>query len=181
MGKKYDHIPESVQTFIQQQHMFFVSTAAADGTINLSPKGGDSFLIQDQSTFLWLNYTGSGNETAAHLLELPRMTIMFCSFTGAPLIVRLYGTARCIHVGDKEWDEKLSLFPTPDGARQVVEMNVEIVHTSCGFGVPLYDYQGDRSQMPQWIAKKGPDGIAAYQQKENSVSLDGKTTGLPPL
>jgi hypothetical protein len=128
---------------------------------------------------VWLNGTGSGNETAAHLLDHPRMTVMFCSFDAKPLILRLYGTARAVHAGDAEWDDLLALFPPMQGARNIFVLDIDLVQTSCGFGVPLMEFQDDRTILAQWAAKKGDDGVRAYQQEKNRVSIDGFPTGLP--
>jgi hypothetical protein len=178
MGKKYPEINEKHQSFIKQQKMYFVATAPTEGRINLSPKGIDSLQVMSENRVVWLNLTGSGNETAAHLLEDNRMTIMFCAFEGDPKILRLYGHARAIHQRDSEWEELLALFPETNGARQLIDMQVELVHTSCGFGVPLYDFVGQREDLTRWIDKKGPEGIADYWQDRNAESLDGKPTGI---
>lgn len=179
MGTQYDHITEPLQGFVQRQHMFFVGTAAPDGRVNVSPKGLDSLRIVGPNRVLWLNGTGSGNETAAHLLQNPRITLMFCSFEKKPLILRFYGTARAVHAGDAEWPELLSLFPTMRGARNVFDVAVDLVQTSCGFGVPLYEFTGQRILMDSWAANKGDDGIADYQRTRNARSIDGFPTGLP--
>jgi hypothetical protein len=178
MGKKYPEINEQHRDFIQKQQMYFVATAPKTGRINLSPKGIDSLRILDDNRVVWLNLTGSGNETAAHLLEDDRMTIMFCAFEGDPKILRLYGQAKTVHQRDADWQELLDLFPETEGARQIIDMQVDLVHTSCGFGVPLYDYVGQREELTRWIAKKGPDGITQYWEDRNVESLDGKPTGI---
>jgi hypothetical protein len=178
MGKKYSEINEQHQAFIKRQQMYFVATVPKDGRINLSPKGIDSLRILDNNRVVWLNLTGSGNETAAHLLEDDRMTVMFCAFEGDPKILRLYGHARSIHHRDGAWGELIALFPESNGARQIIDMQVDLVHTSCGFGVPLYDFVGQRQDLTNWIAKKGPEGIAQYWEDRNAESLDGKPTGL---
>lgn len=178
MGKTYPEISEKHQEFILAQQMFFVATAPKGGHLNLSPKGLDTLQIINNNRVLWLNYTGSSNETAAHLLEDDRMTIMFCAFEGDPKIMRLYGRARAIHPRDDDWDELLNHFPDTAGTRQLFEMDVKLVHTSCGFGVPLYDYAGQRSILTDWIEKKGDDGIAQYWEDKNSRSLNGKPTGI---
>ena len=178
MGQQFSEISERLRTFIEAQHVYFVGTAARDGRVNISPKGLDSLRVLGPDRVVWLNGTGSGNETAAHLLDVPRMTIMFCSFDAKPLILRLYGTARMVQPPDAEWDEVVSLFPPLDGARQVFVIDVDSCQTSCGFGVPLYDHVGQRDLMPQWAANKGPDGIAKYQRDKNRRSLDGFDTDL---
>jgi len=174
MGEKYLEIPERQIEFIGKQRMFFVGTATADGKINISPKGMDSLRILSPNRVLWLNVTGSGNETAAHLQSSDRMTIMFCAFEGAPLILRLYGQAKMILPSDAAWPELYGLFEPLPGARQIFDLNIDLVHTSCGFGVPLYDFVGDRSQLNAWAESKGEDGIASYWQEKNTVSLDGE-------
>ena len=179
MGQQFSEISERLRTFIEAQHVFFVGTAARDGRVNISPKGLDSLRVLRPNRVAWLNGTGSGNETAAHLLDVPRMTIMFCSFDAKPLILRLYGTARAVHAGDAEWAELLALFPPMQGSRNIFVLDVDLVQTSCGFGVPFMDFQADRETMAQWAAKKGDDGVTAYQQEKNRVSIDGFPTGLP--
>lgn len=125
---------------------------------------------------MWLNVTGSGNETAAHVQQNPRMTIMFAAFEGAATILRLYGSAKAIHRNDLEWDELLSLFNPIPGARQVFDLTVDLVQTSCGMAVPLFDYVEEREQLKNWANKKGEEGIKAYWEKRNQVSLDGRRT-----
>ncbi|MBK7820500.1 MAG: pyridoxamine 5'-phosphate oxidase family protein [Tessaracoccus sp.] len=179
MGQQFSEISERLRSFIEAQHVFFVGTAARDGRVNISPKGLDSLRVLTPTRVAWLNGTGSGNETAAHLLDHPRMTLMFCSVDAKPLILRLYGTGRAVHAGDSDWDDLLGLFPPMQGARNIFVLDIDLVQTSCGFGVPLMAFQGDRQTMAQWAAKKGDDGIVAYQQEKNRVSLDGLPTGLP--
>ena len=178
MGKKYPEINEKQQAFIEEQKIFFVATAPNGGRINLSPKDTASLRVLNKNRVLWLNLTGSGNETAAHLLEDNRMTIMFCAFEGDPKILRLYGQARSIHPRDDKWNELLSHFSNTAGARQLIEMDVDLVHTSCGFGVPLFDFAGEREDLSNWIEKKGEAGIAQYWEDRNNASLDGKPTGI---
>lgn len=171
-----NEISVPLQEFICQQKVFFVGTARSEGTINISPKGMDSFRIINANQIVWMNLTGSGNETAAHLLGNPRMTIMFCAFEGNPLILRLYGTAQIHHVQDQGFQQYSELFPPMLGARQIIDMKVELVQTSCGFGVPLMDYKEERKLLNSWAEKK-PD-IEAYWQEKNTVSLDGFETGM---
>jgi hypothetical protein len=178
MGKQYEHISDTLQDFIKAQKIYFVATAARDGRVNVSPKGMDTFRILDKNKVAWLNLTGSGNETAAHLLDTNRMTIMFCDVVDRPMILRLYGTAEVIHTEDVTWIEKAAHFPGLPGARQIFEMTVDLVQTSCGFGVPLFDYQGDRDNLTQWATNKGDEGVRAYWQEKNVKSLDGKPTGM---
>ncbi|HLT84473.1 MAG TPA: pyridoxamine 5'-phosphate oxidase family protein [Phototrophicaceae bacterium] len=179
MARQYDAITDRLRSFIEEQQMYFVATAAREGRVNVSPKGLDSLRVLGPNRVVWLNGTGSGNETAAHLLDSPRMTLMFCAFEGKPLILRLYGTARAVHAGDAEWDELLALFPPLEGARNVFDLDVDLVQTSCGFGVPLFEYVEQRPLMGSWATSRGPEGVRAYQQQKNRVSLDGLPTGLP--
>lgn len=179
MGKLYDAITPELEAFIARQHLFFVATAAPTGRINLSPKGLDAFRVLGPNRVAWLNGTGSGNETAAHLGVDDRMTIMFCAVEGKPWILRLYGTARAVQPGDPDWDDLVGLFPPLLGARQVFDVHVDSCQTSCGFGVPLFDYVGQRDLMLSSAEKKGPDGIARYQREHNAVSLDGLDGRLP--
>ncbi|RDH92273.1 MAG: pyridoxamine 5'-phosphate oxidase family protein [endosymbiont of Seepiophila jonesi] len=178
MGKRYDSINDKLVDFIIRQQIFFVATAAVDGRINLSPKGMDSLRVVSPNQVVWLNLTGSGNETAAHLLESDRMTLMFCAFDADPKILRLYGQAAVHHEGSAEWDAHIGRFPGLPGARQIVVMDVDLAQTSCGFGVPLFEFQGDRDTLKEWANNKGEEGIREYWLKRNSVSLDGKPTGM---
>ena len=179
MAKFYDTITDELVQFIGRQHLFFVATAAADGHVNVSPKGLDAFRVLGPNRVAWLNGTGSGNETAAHLAALNRLTLLFCSFEDKPWILRLYGTARTVQPGDPDFDELAALFPPLLGARQVFDVSVESCMTACGFGVPLFDYVGQRDLMPQWARRKGPEGLRAYQRAHNAVSIDGLDAHLP--
>jgi len=174
MGKRYSEISDQVRSFIEAQKIFFVATAAAEGKVNVSPKGMDSLRVLGPNRVVWLNYTGSGNETAAHVADSPRMTLMFCSFDSEPMILRLYGSAREIQTTDDEWRALHTLFSPLPGARQIFDMQVEMVQTSCGFAVPFYEYRGEREMLTEWAEKKGEAGIEKYWQENNSQSLDGK-------
>ncbi len=179
MAKFYERIEPKLKAFIEQQHLFFVATAPCEGRINLSPKGGDSFRVVDERTVAWLDYTGSGAETAAHIQADGRMTVMFCSFDERSKILRLYGRARSVREGDPEWPVWLERFPAIPGTRQVVVMDVESLQTSCGFGVPRYRYLGERDQYARWVAKKGgEEGLRAYRAERNRRSIDGLETGF---
>ena len=173
MGKIYDKIPAKVISFIDNQKIFFVATAAPEGRVNLSPKGMDTFHVADPGKILWLNVTGSGNETAAHIGENPRMTVMFCSFDKKPQIVRLYGNARDLRPGDSGWVETYSLFKPLPGARQIFVLDIDLVHTSCGYGVPFFEYSGERDTLKEWAKNKGEEGIKKYWAENNSRSIDG--------
>lgn len=176
MSKLYKKLTPKFQQFIENQKIFFVATATADSRINLSPKGMDSLRVVNANRVIWLNVTGSGNETAAHVQENPRMTLMFTAFEDNPLILRLYGNAKAIHSDDPEWQLLFPLFSPIPGARQIFDLNVDLVQTSCGMAVPLYDYVGEREQLNTWATKKGQEGLKAYWEEKNSVSLDGKPT-----
>jgi hypothetical protein len=178
MAKQFDSIDPKTEAFIEKQKMFFVATAASSGRINLSPKGLDSLKVISPNRVAWLNLTGSGNESAAHLLQINRMTIMFCSFDKNPLILRLYGEAKTLHEGDPEWDELSEHFPTYVGARQIFDLKVDLVQTSCGFGVPYYEFIGQRDTLDKWAEKKGKVGIKEYWEEKNKISLDGLPTDL---
>lgn len=178
MGKQLEQINPDLQEFIQKQKIFFVATAMSTGKVNLSPKGMDSFRIIDSKRVMWLNVTGSGNETATHLLESDRITVMFCAFEGKPLILRLYGKGKVYHHRDAEWDEYIHLFPDIPGARQLIDIEVEMVQTSCGMAVPFMDFNQERDELKKWAKKQGEEGIKEYWNKKNTVSLDGHKTGI---
>lgn len=178
MGKQYTAIGDDHAAFIRRQKIYFTASAAADGRVNVSPKGMDSLRVLSPNQVAWLNLTGSSNETAAHLRENDRLTLMFCAFEGDALILRLYGHARALHPRDEEWGEMLALFPPYPGPRQIVLMDVDLVQTSCGAGVSLFDYQGERDTLLHWAEKKGPEGVREYWERKNSTSLDGKPTGI---
>ena len=176
MSKLHKGITPKLREFIEKQKIFFVATATADSRINLSPKGMDSLRVVNANRVVWLNVTGSGNETAAHVQENPRMTLMFTAFEGNPMILRLYGNAQAIHMDDADWQLLYPLFPEIPGARQIFDLNIDLVQTSCGFAVPLYDYVGEREQLNTWASKKGKNGLKEYWKEKNKVSLDGKPT-----
>lgn len=175
----FESLTAKHMAFIEAQKLFFVGTAGAEGRVNVSPKGLDSLRIKSPTTVRWLNLTGSGNETAAHILENQRMTLMFCSFDTQPLILRLYGTATMISSNDLAWDEAVADFDDFIGARQIFELTVELIQTSCGYAVPHYDFKGERETLNKWSANKTRQGIVEYQQANNRLSLDQKPTGLP--
>ncbi|MBQ62115.1 MAG: pyridoxamine 5'-phosphate oxidase [Gammaproteobacteria bacterium] len=178
MAEKFDALNEHHIDFIQQQHMFFVGTAAAEGTVNLSPKGMDSLRVIDGSTVAWLNLTGSGNETAAHLLRNNRMTLMFCSFEKQPLILRIYGAAEAVHPRDEKWEKYQQSFPDFVGTRQFYEIRIDLVQTACGYAVPFYEFKGERSTLTKWADKKGRSGVEDYWRESNQISLDGYETDI---
>ena len=178
MAKFYTSITKRVQQFIEKQKVFFVATAPEKGRINISPKGMDSFRVINENRVLWLNVTGSGNETAAHLLENDRITIMFCSFEAAPNILRLYGKGKEIKESDTNWSELVSLFPTTPGTRQIFDITIESVQTSCGMSIPFYEYKGEREELNDWAIEKGDAGIKQYWKDKNVTSIDGLPTEI---
>jgi len=178
LAERFEQLGDDHVAFIGRQHIFFVGTAGAEGMVNVSPKGMDSFRVLDAGRVAWLNLTGSGNETAAHVRENGRMTVMFCSFDKQPLILRLYGRARTVHPRDGEWDALAPLFPEFTGARQVFLLDLDMVQTSCGYAVPFYELKGERSTLTKWADNKGRDGIEDYWREKNTASLDGRDTGI---
>ena len=178
MSKFYTELDEKLQEYVADQKIIFVGTAASDGRVNVSPKGMDSLKVLNKNQLIWLNLTGSGNETAAHILEKSRMTLMFCSFEGKPLILRVYGKARAIHPRDEEWSEWIKLFPDYPGSRQIFLLDIDSAQTSCGFAVPNYKYQEDRSDLVYWTEKIGDEGVKNYWKEKNQTSIDGKPTRI---
>ena len=179
MGKVYEAIDERLAELIGRQHLFFVATAAlsAEGSVNLSPKVLDSFSILDPHTVAYLDLVGSGAETIAHLRENGRITILFCSFEGSPLLLRLYGRGEVFEPGDEGFETLASHFPKYPGTRSIIRVSVTRIADSCGFGVPLYRFEGERTQLMAWVERKGEEGLREYQLENNRVSLDG----LPAL
>lgn len=173
MAKFYEAITPELRLFIEAQHIFFVATAAENSRINLSPKGMNSLRVLDDRTVAYLDLTGSGNETAAHLKADGRITVMFCSFDATPRILRLYGCGRLILKSDPAWSAMVSHFPALPGARQIVVVEVQSVQTSCGFGVPYYEFKGERPALVDWALKKGEDGLEEYRRRHNRLSIDG--------
>jgi Pyridoxamine 5'-phosphate oxidase len=178
MAKFFDKIDDKIRKFIGEQKMFFTASAANEGRINLSPKGIDTFRVLDENTVCYLDLTGSGNETAAHIAQNGRLTIMFCSFAGAPLILRLYGKGETVHQSAERWNELSKLFADYAGMRQFIVLHVESLQTSCGFGIPLYEYKEDRTKLIEWAKNKGEDGINQYWREKNQTSIDGLPTGI---
>lgn len=176
----FEHLNDSLRTFIAEQHMFFTASApSTGGRINLSPKGIDTLRIIDDTTVAYLDLTGSGNETAAHINDNGRLTIMLCSFTGSPKILRLYGIGHAVQQNATNWDQLRALFPADiPGVRQIITLTIESVQTSCGFGVPMYEYHGQRDMLIEWAEKKGDERLADYQREKNTISIDGLPTGL---
>lgn len=178
MAERYSEIPDKLRIFIENQKIYFVATADSDGRVNLSPKGGESFKVLGPNRVVWLSLTGSGNETAAHLQAHNRITIMFCSFEDNPMILRLYGGGRIFYPGSGGWAELIKLFPQKTGNRQIFDIDIDLVQTSCGFQVPYYQYRGERDTLDKWAENKGREGIISYWREKNRISLDGKPTGI---
>ena len=180
MGKTYDELTPKLRDFIDAQALFFVATAplAPDGHVNLSPKGLDTFRVLSPSQVAYLDLTGSGNETSAHLAENGRITFMFCSFSGSPKILRLYGQGRTVLERDSSWAELLPMFPTHAGARQIILADLRRIQTSSGFGVPVMESVRQRDTLPKWAQRKGANGLREYQCRTNIWSIDGRRTPL---
>ncbi|MGI9414149.1 MAG: pyridoxamine 5'-phosphate oxidase family protein [Hyphomicrobiales bacterium] len=178
-SKGREFLNDRLISFIKEQKLFFVATAAPDGRVNLSPKGMDTLKVISETRIVWLNLSGSGNETAAHLRELDRMTLMFCAFEDKPMILRVYGRARAYHPRDPGWDRLSPLFPALPGSRQIFDLDIDLVQTSCGTGVPVYEFKRDRGEtelLPFYDAM-GEEGVRAYWERKNQTSIDGKPTG----
>ena len=178
MAEQFPQLSDGLINFIEKQHIFFTGTAASNGSVNISPKGIDSLKVQSPQKIIWQNFTGSGNETAAHLLDTNRMTLMFCSFDKKPLILRLYGKATAVHPRDEDWESLIAMFPANPGTRQFYILDIDLVQTSCGFSVPFMDFVEDRKALDVWAEKKGEDGINEYWEEKNRLSLDGFETGI---
>jgi len=180
MATQYPSLDAKLRGFIEKQRIFFTASAAAHGRVNVSPKDGASLRVLDDNTVAYLDQTGSGNETSAHIRAGGRLTIMFCAFEGPPLILRLYGRGRVHRRGGAEYARLLAESfdgAEPPGARQIVALEVEMVQTSCGYGAPLFDYQGERPSLLRWAESKGDDGLDAYRLEKNVLSIDGLPTG----
>ncbi|ETA52931.1 pyridoxamine 5'-phosphate oxidase family protein [Ponticoccus alexandrii] len=179
MAKQFPALTEDHRSFIAAQPLFFVGSAADTGRVNVSPKGMDSLRVMGPNRILWRNLTGSGNETAGHLARVNRITLMWCSFETRPLILRAYGSATVLHAQEPGFAEQDALFPPDPGARQVYDVAVDLVQTSCGYAVPFMDFVEDRRVLEGWAEKKGPDGVRAYWAEKNTATIDGFDTRLP--
>lgn len=175
MGKVLDQIDDAARNFIKAQAMYFVATAPLDkdGLVNVSPKGLDTFRVIDETTVAYLDLTGSGIETVAHIRENGRIVVMFCAFQGPPKILRLHGRGRVVEPQNAKFSALRYLFPEFESTRAIIVVNVQRVSESCGFGVPLLKFEGERDQLRAWARKKGPEGLAQYRAQKNRVSLDG--------
>jgi hypothetical protein len=178
MAKFYKRLTPDLECFLSQQLVFFTATAPTEGRINLSPRGMDTLRCLNDRTVAWLDLTGSGNETAAHLRENRRMTIMCCSFSEQPLILRLYGRGRVVRRDTDDWERLRPRFSDLPGARQIMVLDIESIQTSCGFGVPIFGEGTERKTLKDWAQRKGETGLANYRREHNRVSIDGLDTGL---
>ncbi|MBN8953175.1 MULTISPECIES: pyridoxamine 5'-phosphate oxidase family protein [unclassified Rhizobium] len=181
MAKQFFSIDDRLRDFIARQHVFFTASATADSRVNISPRETLCLRIISPNTAIYLDRTGSGSETAAHMQADGRLTIMFCAVEGPPMILRLYGRGRIIRRSSSKYRQLLHdhyAGEEPLGARQIVWLDFDLVQTSCGFGVPLFSYEGERPSLDQWAKAKGPEGIEEYWREKNSVSMDGLPTGM---
>jgi hypothetical protein len=178
MARQFPALDAAHQDFIAAQHIFFVGTAAPTGRVNVSPKGMDSLRVLGPDRIRWRNLTGSGNETAGHLAQANRMTLMWCAFDGRPMILRAYGSATALTPADPGWAEADAAFPPDPGARQIYDLAVDLVQTSCGFAVPLMDWREDRQVLARWSADRGEEGVRAYWAEKNRRTIDGFDTGM---
>jgi hypothetical protein len=173
MGQFFDSLPANLIDFIRQQPMFFVASSAKDSRVNCSPKGTDTLRVLSEKTVAYLDITGSGNETAAHIVNGGRVTIMWCSFGEKPLILRLYCRGEVVRPSDARWDDLVDRFPQSPGRRQIILLQVESGQTSCGFGVPKMQLIEQRPDMENWARKKGEEALAEYRRQKNARSIDG--------
>ncbi|WP_120504730.1 pyridoxamine 5'-phosphate oxidase family protein [Sulfitobacter mediterraneus] len=178
MAKQFDELSDDHTGFIAAQHMFFCGSAATDGRVNISPKGMDSLRVLGPNRIIWRNLTGSGNETAGHLARVNRMTLMWCGFEKRPMILRCFGSARTLHPRDADFAAFNEQFPPSDGARQIYDMQIDLVQTSCGYAVPFYDHQGPRDTLEKWTLDKSPEDIQAYWDTRNQRTIDGMPTHI---
>jgi Pyridoxamine 5'-phosphate oxidase len=175
VGKVHPEIDGTLRAFIERQPMFFVATAplAGSGHVNVSPKGLDTFRILSPSTVAYLDMVGSGVETIAHVRENGRITLMFCSFQGAPKILRLHGTGRVLEPYDPEFSSRQAYFPVYEGTRAIIVVELNRISDSCGYGVPLLSLEAQRTTLPLWCQKRGAEGLKIYRQEKNRRSIDG--------
>lgn len=174
------HLNDTLKAFVTRQRLFFVATADRGGRVNLSPKGMDTLRIDGDTRLRWLNLSGSGNETAAHVAATGRMTLMFCAFEGEAMILRLYGQARVVHPRSPDWEARATGFPALAGSRQIFDLTIDLVQTSCGTGVPLMEYRGSRAEeeLLPFYEDMGSEGVRAYWRRKNLTTIDGKPTGI---
>jgi hypothetical protein len=182
MAKQFPEINDVQRDFILRQRIFFAASAADGTRVNVSPRGTEQLRLLGPNRAAYLDLTGSGNETAAHLLADGRLTLMFCAFEGPPMILRLYGQGRVLHRGSAEYADLLnSAFGSeaPVGARQIVLQEIDLVQTSCGYGVPMFEFRAERPTLTRWAEAKGEEELVAYRRQKNLRSMDGLPTGLP--
>jgi hypothetical protein len=175
MGTTRSMIDDVARRFIEAQHVFFVASAPLDpaGHVNLSPKGLDTFRILSPTTVAYVDFNGSGVETIAHLKENGRIVLMFCAFQGPPNIFRLYGHGRVVEPPEAEFAALAESFPDHEDARSIIVVELSRVTDSCGYGVPLFRYEGEREQLHAWARHRGAEGLKAYRQEKNRRSIDG--------
>jgi hypothetical protein len=175
MGKVFEGIDDGLRRFLEAQKVFFVATAPLDaaGHVNLSPKGLDSFRVLDPHTVAYIDLTGSGIETVAHVRENGRIVLLFCAFEGPPKIVRLHGRGEVVEAGDARFESLAARFPSFASTRSIIRISLERIADSCGYGVPLYAFQAERPQLGQWAERKGADGVVRYREENNVRSIDG--------
>lgn len=178
MARFYSELNESLREFIAAQQMFFNASAPNRGRINVSPKGLDTFRILSDTRVAYLDLTGSENETAAHLAENGRLTLMFCSYADKPMILRLYGKGSVIHARDPQWHELRAHFPQLPGERQIIVLDIESIMTTCGFAVPMYEFKSQRNQLLEYTCKLGDQKMHEYRLEKNQTSIDGLPTYL---
>lgn len=178
MAKQFDSIADDHRAFIDAQPIFFTGSAGPTGRVNVSPKGMESLRVLGPNRIIWLNFTGSGNETAAHIAQSPRNTLMWCSFSRRPMILRCYGTAQVLHRDHPDWVDLAAHFDDPLGARQIYDVAVDLVQTSCGYAVPMMDNATPRDTLQKWATDKGADGVRDYWDERNRLTIDGYPTGI---
>ena len=181
MAQNFPRLEATHRDFVERQKIFFAASAAPEGRINLHPRGTEHFRVMSPNAVMWLDMTGSSNETAAHLIADGRLTLMFCAFSGAPRILRLYGIGRVIGRDSADWDMLSAVEfggEIPHGMRQMIWLDIDLVQTSCGYGVPLFDFKAPRDNLDRWAASKSDDELEAYRRQKNAVSMDGLPTGL---
>ncbi|WP_437668923.1 pyridoxamine 5'-phosphate oxidase family protein [Sorangium sp. So ce131] len=180
MGRTFSELDDELAAFITEQHVFFVASApsGSGGHVNVSPKGNDTFRVLDPRTVAYLDLTGSGVETIAHLRDNGRITLMFCAFAGPPRIVRLQGRGEPIFPEDPRFEALAGLFPRLPGVRSVIQVALDRIATSCGYAVPLMTFERERDTLSKWAVRKGPEGLVRYRQEKNATSIDG-LPGLP--
>ena len=178
MGDLHKELTDRLIDFINKQKLFFIATAPEEGRISLSPKGVDTLRVIDDKTIAYLDLTGSGAETAAHLHQNGRVTVMCSSFEGPPMVLRIYGKGRAVRKRDADWDDHYKHFDPLPGARHVIIIEIDSVQTSCGYGVPLFEYKGERPELLKWLEKKGDEGAKEYWKERTGTTIDGIPTKI---